>query len=112
MKTIQTSRLSINKLGGKMMTFTDLLRVENNDIRQMIFEHPCVQGIGKVNVPREAIKHYIKADYEYLSAFMHLYGMAMAKSNSREGIAFVNKQIDFVLNSESHPHINFCDHID
>lgn len=94
-----------------MMKFTEVLRKENNDIFQMIFEHPFVQGIGKGNVPKEAIKHYIKADYEYLSAFMHLYGMAMAKSDSREGIAFFNKQIDFVLNSESHPHINFCDHI-
>ena len=93
------------------MTFTEQLREENNDIFEAIFHHPFVQGIGKGDVPKEAIAHYIKADYEYLSAFMHLYGTAIAKSPTRDGIAFFNKQIDFVLNSESHPHHNFCDHI-
>lgn len=93
------------------MTFTEMLRKENDDVFNMIFNHPFVQGIGKGDVPKEAIEHYIKADYEYLSAFMHLYGVAIAKSESRDGIAFFNKQIDFVLRSESHPHHNFCDHI-
>lgn len=93
------------------MTFTDQLRKENEDVFEAIFNHPFVQGIGRGDVPKEALAHYIKADYEYLSAFMHLYGVAIAKSATRDGIAFFNKQIDFVLNSESHPHHNFCDHI-
>lgn len=93
------------------MTFTDRLRKENDDVFTAIFKHPFVQGIGTGHVPEEAIRHYIKADYEYLSAFMHLYGIAIAKAASRDEIAFFHKQIEFVLNSESHPHQNFCDHI-
>ncbi|MDG5472591.1 thiaminase II [Jeotgalibacillus sp. ET6] len=91
------------------MTFTEELRRENEDIFSLIFDHPFVQGIGKGDVPEEALAHYIKADYEYLNAFMKIYGIAISKSSSREDIAYFNKQIDFVLHSEIHPHNNFCE---
>ena len=90
------------------MTFTDVLRKENDDLFQLIFQHPFVQGIGKGNVPKEALAHYIKADFEYLNAYMHIYGLAISKSPSRQDISYFNQQIEFVLNSETHPHQNFC----
>ncbi|WP_099159259.1 thiaminase II [Virgibacillus ndiopensis] len=93
------------------MTFTDNLRKENDDVFQEIFNHSFVQGIGKGNVPKEALAHYIKADYEYLNAFMYIYGIAISKSDNRDDIQYFNSQIDFVLNSEIHPHNNFCEHI-
>lgn len=93
------------------MHFTTLLRNDNDDVFQAIFNHPFVQGIGKGHVPKEALVHYLKADYEYLNAFMHVYGLAITKSSARDEIAFFNNQIDFVLNSESIAHQNFCDHI-
>ncbi|MGI8313633.1 thiaminase II [Halobacillus mangrovi] len=93
------------------MTFTELLREENNDIFEEIFTHPFVKGIGEGVVPPESIAHYIKADYEYLNAFMHVYGIAMSKSSKREDIEFFNDQVSFVLHSEVHPHHNFCEHI-
>ncbi|GGJ88907.1 aminopyrimidine aminohydrolase [Lentibacillus kapialis] len=93
------------------MTFTQMLRKENDDIFRTIFNHPFVDGIGKGEVPDEAIAHYIKADYEYLSAFIRIYGTAISKSAKREDMRFFNDQIQFVLNSEIHPHHNFCDHI-
>lgn len=93
------------------MSFSNQLRNENHDIYQKIFTHPFVQGIGKGEVPKEALVHYIKADYEYLNAFMHVYGMAISKSPRREDIQLFNEQIDFVLNSEVHPHNNFCEQI-
>ncbi|MFD1020693.1 thiaminase II [Thalassobacillus hwangdonensis] len=93
------------------MRFTEILRKENDDLFQLIFNHPFVDGIGKGDVPKEALTHYIKADYEYLNAFMHVYGLAIAKSSAREDIAYFNDQIGFVLNSEIHPHNNFCEQI-
>lgn len=93
------------------MTFTETLREENQDVYQAIFNHSFVQGIGKGSVPNEALAHYIKADYEYLNAFMYIYGIAISKSNNRQDISFFNNQIDFVLNSEIHPHNNFCEQI-
>ncbi|GGB42680.1 aminopyrimidine aminohydrolase [Lentibacillus populi] len=93
------------------MTFSQDLRDENSDIFQAIFTHPFVQGIGKGNVPKEALEHYIKADFEYLNAFIQIYGMAISKSNDRRDMAFFNDQIQFVLHSEVHPHHNFCESI-
>ncbi|GEN53310.1 thiaminase II [Halobacillus faecis] len=93
------------------MSFSNHLRKENQDIYQKIFSHPFIQGIGKGEVPKEALIHYIKADYEYLNAFMHVYGIAISKSQGREDIQLFNEQIDFVLNSEVHPHNNFCEQI-
>ncbi|CDQ41114.1 MULTISPECIES: thiaminase II [Virgibacillus] len=93
------------------MCFTDHLRQENNDIFALIFEHPFVQGVGNGTIPDKALAHYIKADFEYLNAFMQIYGIALAKSKKREDIAYFFDQINFVLNDEIHPHRNFCDHI-
>lgn len=93
------------------MTFSQNLRDENDDIFQAIFDHPFIQGIGKGNVPKEALAHYIKADFEYLNAFVNIYGMAISKSKNRKDMAFFNEQIHFVLNSEIHPHHNFCEAI-
>lgn len=93
------------------MTFSQTLREENKDVFQAIFDHPFVDGIGKGDVPDQAIAHYIKADFEYLNAFIRIYGIAVSKSNQREDMQFFNEQIQFVLNSETHPHHNFCNHI-
>lgn len=93
------------------MSFTNILRKENQDVFQKIFEHPFVDGIGKGKVPKEALAHYIKADFEYLNAFMHVYGIAVSKSPRREDIKLFNEQIDFILHSEVHPHHNFCEQI-
>ncbi|MFG6113794.1 thiaminase II [Halobacillus sp. MO56] len=91
------------------MTFSNDLRKENDDIFRKIFSHPFVVGIGKGDVPKEALEHYIKADFEYLNAFMHIYGIAVSKSGNRDDISLFNDQIGFVLNSETHPHHNFCE---
>lgn len=93
------------------MTFSQILREENKDIFQAIFDHPFVDGIGQGDVPDQAIAHYIKADFEYLNAFMRIYGIAVSKCDLRDDMRFFDEQIQFVLNSEIHPHHNFCNHI-
>ncbi|GAA0603664.1 thiaminase II [Virgibacillus siamensis] len=93
------------------MTFSQVLREENKDIFQAIFDHPFVDGIGKGDVPNQAIAHYIKADFEYLNAFMRTYGIAVSKCDLRDDMRFFDEQIQFILNSEIHPHHNFCNHI-
>ncbi|MCA1012330.1 thiaminase II [Halobacillus halophilus] len=93
------------------MSFTEQLRQENHDIFERIFHHPFVEGIGNGRLPSESIAHYIKADYEYLNAFMHIYGIAISKSSEREDIQYFNEQVNFVLHSEVHPHHNLCEYI-
>ncbi|RKQ33244.1 thiaminase II [Oceanobacillus halophilus] len=93
------------------MSFTEQLRKENDDIFQLIFEHPFVEGIGKGSVPNEAMEHYIKADFEYLNAFMKIYGIAISKSSNRDDIHYFFNKMKFILDDEIHPHHNFCAYI-
>ncbi|AXI07905.1 thiaminase II [Oceanobacillus zhaokaii] len=93
------------------MTFTDDLKKENEDIFQMIFDHPFVQGIGKGELPKEAVEHYIKADFEFLNAFIQVYSLALSKSVNREDMAYFHEQIQFTLYDEVKPHLNFSEYI-
>ncbi|NGP46682.1 thiaminase II [Bacillaceae bacterium SIJ1] len=90
------------------MSFTEMLRAENDATFEAIFDHPFVQGLKKGDVPKEALIHYVKQDFEYLNAFMKVYGLAISKCSSREDMSLFNEQISFVLHSEIHPHNNLC----
>ncbi|PYZ92795.1 thiaminase II [Salipaludibacillus keqinensis] len=91
------------------MRFSEKLRQEADPIYEAIFNHSFVRGIGEGNVPKEALIHYVKQDYEYLTTFCRIYGMAISKCQSREDMTFFQQQIGFVLNEEVHPHNNFCE---
>ncbi|MGG6309572.1 thiaminase II [Paenibacillus macerans] len=90
------------------MSFSQELRRQADDIFQAIFEHPFVKGIASGDLQKEQLIHYVKQDFEYLNAYMRIYGIAISKSTTREEIATFNEQIGFILNSEIHPHQNFC----
>ncbi|WP_053217491.1 thiaminase II [Virgibacillus senegalensis] len=90
------------------MTFSEQLRTLADEVFQGILRHPFIRGIAEGSVPRQALIHYVKADYEYLSAFNRIYGLAISKCEDRSDMAFFQEQIGFVLNSEIHPHENFC----
>ncbi|MDL4841115.1 thiaminase II [Aquibacillus rhizosphaerae] len=90
------------------MSFSTQLRKESDVIFQGIFKHPFVDGLGKGELPKEALIHYVKADFEYLNAFINIYGLAIAKSDTREDMQYFQEKIGFILNSEIHPHNNLC----
>lgn len=90
------------------MTFTQELRAEADSIFTHIFDHPFVKGIGAGQLQAEQLIHYVKQDFEYLNTFNQIYGLAISKSGTREDMAVFNRQIDFILHSEIHPHHNFC----
>lgn len=90
------------------MSFSVELRKEADPIFNAIFEHPFVQGIAKGDLKKEQLIHYVKQDFEYLNAFIRIYGMAISKCKDRKDMEMFNKQISFILNSETHPHHNFC----
>lgn len=90
------------------MSFSQELRRQADDIFQAIFNHPFVRGIARGQLEREQLIHYVKQDFEYLNAYMRIYGIAISKSASREEMAVFHEQIGFILNSEIHPHQNFC----
>ncbi|QKS72468.1 thiaminase II [Paenalkalicoccus suaedae] len=91
------------------MNFSDQLRQEAAPIFDAIMEHPFVRGIANGDVPKEALIHYVKQDFEYLTTFCRIYGLAISKCENREDMIFFRDQISFVLNDEIHPHNNFCE---
>jgi len=91
------------------MSFSQELRAQAEPIFQAIMEHPFVQGIAKGDLKKEQLIHYVKQDFEYLNAFMKIYGLAISKSTNRQDMELFNNQISFVLHSEIHPHNNFCE---
>jgi thiaminase (transcriptional activator TenA) len=90
------------------MSFSAELRKEADPIFDAIFEHPFVQGIANGELQKEQLIHYVKQDFEYLNSFIRIYGIAVSKCESREDMDMFNTQISFILNSEIHPHNNFC----
>ena len=90
------------------MSFSAELRREANPIFNAIFEHPFVQGIANGELEKEQLIHYVKQDFEYLNSFIKIYGIAISKCENREDMDMFNQQISFILNSEIHPHNNFC----
>ncbi|MCM3567259.1 thiaminase II [Neobacillus mesonae] len=90
------------------MSFSAELRKEAEPIFQAIFDHPFVQGIANGKLEKEQLIHYVKQDFEYLNSFIRIYGIAVSKCDNREDMEMFNQQIAFILNSEIHPHHNFC----
>lgn len=90
------------------MSFSQELRQQGSYIFEAIYDHPFVRGIAEGNLKKEQLIHYVKQDFEYLNAYMRIYGIAISKSSTREEIEIFNQQIGFILHSEIHPHNNFC----
>jgi len=91
-----------------MTAFTALMRREADPIFEAIYRHPYVQGIGKGDLSNEQLIHYVKQDFEYLNVYMQVYGLGISKCADRRDIAMFHEKIGFILNSEVHPHNNFC----
>lgn len=89
-------------------SFTGELRRKADPVFEAIFDHPFVRGIAEGNLSGEQLAHYVRQDFQYLTVFCQVYGLAVSKSTRREDIAFFNEQIGFVLDSENHPHQNLA----
>ncbi|MCR6106095.1 thiaminase II [Salipaludibacillus agaradhaerens] len=90
------------------MSFTTTLRKETNHLFDACYNHPFVQGIGKGELSKGQLIHYVKQDFEYLNAMIQTRAYTMAKCTDREKMALLNEGISFILADETHPHHNFC----
>jgi len=89
-------------------SFTQELREKAHPVFEAIFCHPFVGGIAEGSLSSEQLAHYVRQDFQYLTVFCQVYGLAVSKSTRREDIAFFSGQIGFVLDSENHPHRNLA----
>lgn len=88
--------------------FTEELRSKADSVFEAIFDHSFVRGIAEGKLSSEQLAHYVRQDFQYLTVFCQVYGLAVSKSTRRQDIAFFNEQIGFVLDSENHPHQNLA----
>lgn len=91
------------------MKFSELLWQDTEHIFEACWENPFVQGIGKGKLPKASLIHYVKQDFEYLNAMIKAKAIGVTKCTSREDMIMFKDTIDFVLNSETHPHHNLCE---
>ena len=91
------------------MRFSKYLRQQADPIFEAIFAHPFVRGIANGDLSSEQLAHYVRQDFQYLNVFCQIYGLAIAKSSTREDMAFFHQRMTFILHSETHPHHNFAD---
>lgn len=90
------------------MLFSTQLKTNAQPILNAISQHPFVTGIAAGQLPAAALTFYVEQDFNYLNAFIKVYAGAIQKSTDRATMALFANQIDFILNSEIHPHHNFC----
>lgn len=89
--------------------FSRRLLEAGQPIYEAILDHPFVQGIAHGSLPDEALTFYVGQDFNYLNAFIAVYASAIGKCEHRGQMEFFSRQIDFILDSETHPHHVFCD---
>ncbi|WP_096440010.1 thiaminase II [Alteribacter populi] len=90
------------------MTFSQELRKEADYIFEATYNHPFVKGIAEGTLLKDQLIHYVKQDFEYLNAMIQARALAIGKCTKREDMEMFNTSIGFILNSEIHPHNNFC----
>lgn len=91
------------------MLFSKELISSATPIMTAIHQHPFVQGIGDGFVEDAALISYVEQDYRYLTEFIKIYAGVVTKLNDRLEMKYFTNSMDFILNSESHPHHIFCD---
>jgi thiaminase/transcriptional activator TenA len=90
------------------MSFSQQLREEADHIFEACYNHPFIKGVAQGKLEKEQLVHYVKQDFEYLNAMIQTRAIGMAKCTAREDMEMFNTSIGFILNSEIHPHNNFC----
>ncbi|WAH37833.1 thiaminase II [Alicyclobacillus dauci] len=90
------------------MQFTDELRNLTDALFKRIKRHPFVQGIANESLEPNQLIHYVQQDYQYLTTYVQVYGLAMAKCTNRDQMRDLHARMRIVLEEEIHPHINFC----
>lgn len=90
------------------MSFSNTLRELAEPIFTAIRNHPFVQDIAAERLSRDAILHYVQQDTQYLNTYVKVYGLGIAKAETREQMQLFHQRIDLVLHGELIPHENLC----
>jgi len=98
-----------NKIRSRdIMSFSQELRREADEIWASWHQHPFIKGIGSGNLKREKFVYWIKQDYLYLIDYSRVFAYAAARARKLEHMQHFARLMDGVLNTEMNLHRNYC----
>ncbi|MBD8078910.1 TenA family protein [Cellulosimicrobium arenosum] len=73
------------------------------------YDHPFLAGLRDGTVARDAVRHYVGQDHQYLTAYLRCYGLGMSLAPDRDWAGWFHDKAGFLLDDESHAHHAMCE---
>ena len=90
------------------MRLTEQLRQQAATIREQVFQHPFVTGIGDGTLPLAAFRYYMCQDYVFLVDYCRVLALAVAKANDLAVMGRFAALLHATLNTEMALHRDFA----
>jgi len=90
------------------MRFTEELQQRAAALRQRVFEHPFVRGIGDGTLPMAAFRYYMCQDYVFLMDYSRVLALAVAKARTLAVMGRFASLLHDTLNTEMALHRRFA----
>lgn len=90
------------------MIFTDELQQHAAALRERVFQHPFVTGIGDGTLPISAFRYYMCQDYVFLMDYSRVLALAVAKARDLEVMGRFATLLHETLNTEMALHRRFA----
>jgi thiaminase (transcriptional activator TenA) len=90
------------------MRFTEQLRQQAAAVRERVFQHPFVTGIGDGTLPLAAFRYYMCQDYVFLIDYCRVLALAVAKADDLETMGRFAALLHATLNTEMALHRGFA----
>lgn len=90
------------------MHFTEELQQHAAALRERVFQHPFVTGIGDGTLPRAAFRYYMCQDYVFLIDYSRVLALAVAKAPDLEVMGRFATLLHETLHTEMALHRSFA----
>jgi len=90
------------------MELSDALLDKARAVREKIFQHPFVLGIGDGTLPVEKFRFYLGQDYRYLIEYCRVFGLGVAKAEYLADMAHLAALLNATLGVEMELHRTLC----
>src|SRR5689334_3591585 len=90
------------------MRFTEQLHQQAAAVREQVFHHPFVTGIGDGTLPLAAFRYYMCQDYVFLIDYCRVLALAVAKADDLETMGRFAALLHATLHTEMALHRDFA----
>ncbi|MCE2463663.1 MAG: thiaminase II [Dehalococcoidia bacterium] len=74
-------------------SFSQILRVETDDIWKKVFENPFLRELQQGTLPLEKFRYYLAQDYLYLEGFGRAVALALAKAPDSRNMELLSRRV-------------------